>query len=68
MNSESVVFTLMGFSRGAPNCMSLISKKKTNAESGIRRVSKSDSNSFIINNLAERVGFDSCVESKATYH
>ena len=58
----------MGFSRGAPNCMSLISKKKTNAESGIRRVSKSDSNSFIINNLAERVGFDSCVESKATYH
>jgi hypothetical protein len=56
MNSESVVFTLMGFSRGAPNCMSLISKKKTNAESGIRRASKSDSNSFIINNLAERVG------------
>ena len=46
----------MGFSRGAPNCMSLISKKKTNAESGIRRASKSDSNSFIINNLAERVG------------
>jgi hypothetical protein len=46
------------------NCMPLIPKTKRGSESGFRILS----NLFILNNMAERVGFDSCIESKATWH
>jgi hypothetical protein len=54
---NQLVSALSGLSRAAQNCMSLIPKIKTSAESRLRCISKNDSNSFILNNLAERVGF-----------
>jgi hypothetical protein len=46
------------------NCMSLIPRTKRGPESGFKIMG----NFFILNNMAERVGFDSYIESKATYH